>query len=134
MTAITQHLIIVLLLIVFWISGVAVAEDPATQLDPALKTELDELTARLGLDEEQQALLFPLQTEYFEKRRELMEKARSQGRSGMRTMREEMMKLDAAHEEKLAEILSEDQLAEYRKYRDKKREERRHRRGGRGPR
>lgn len=102
-----------------------------------------EMKERLDLTEEQADLVLPILDEARKQRQAMMEKFRGQGRGGMgpggvgrgdmsamREMREEMQRLDEQTEQRLAKILTEKQMDEYRKIKKEQRERMRERMRG----
>ncbi len=97
------------------------------------ETRMEQLQERLSLTEEQQKEVQPILDEVWANSQELREKARQQEPSAetMRTMREEMGALQTATREKLAKILTEEQLTEYDQMIREEREKMRNRRSRR---
>ena len=76
-----------------------------------------ELSARLELTSEQEAVVGPILREQGQEARVLMEGARGQGPEAFRALREQMSAIDSETDTRLAEHLSEEQLAQYKSWR-----------------
>lgn len=76
---------------------------------------IQEMTFRLNLTEEQKAQVRPILEEQREKKAAIMEKYRDQGRGAKVYMRDDMEALELDVQLKLAKVLTEEQMKEYRK-------------------
>lgn len=94
--------------------GLVMGQERARRKQTA-ETRLEQLQERLSLTEEQRDDVQPIIEEAWGESQELREKARQQESSAetMRTMREEMGALQKATREKLAKVLTKEQLNEY---------------------
>lgn len=106
---------------------------PAPEMEPSMTLEdfvaerVAELTEVLGLTGEQSEFITPILTEDATRKREAMDAARGQGRSGMRQLKRTIDEIDRDTVEALGEILSEDQVEAYTEWLDDRRKERRKR-------
>ena len=80
------------------------------------------MKTRLNLTEKQEIQVYPIIHKEFEKRREIFERHRGQGRQGMQSLKNEMQELQITTEKKLEKILTQEQMKEYRKLRDEERQ------------
>ncbi len=95
---------------------------------PDLDTYMASLTERLDLSEEQVTALRPIFEEQFKARSELFAQARGGGDRG--EMRAAMQELQAKADEKVEEVLTEEQRGEYEKFMEEQRSRRRGPPGG----
>lgn len=95
-------------------------------MDP--EKQLAHLKDRLQLDDEQVEQIRPIITDAAAKRHAIMERYRSQGRSGMAAARKEMETLREETESRLGEILSAEQMTVFRELREEQRQRMRKRR------
>jgi Spy/CpxP family protein refolding chaperone len=85
---------------------------------PPVKTTdqvVEEMRSRLNLNEEQKTQIRPILEEQREKREAIMERYRDQGRSAKVYMQDDMATMELETQAKMAKILTEEQLEEYRK-------------------
>jgi Spy/CpxP family protein refolding chaperone len=75
---------------------------------------VDEMSSRLNLTEEQKAQVRPILEEQREKRAAIMEQYRDQGRGAKIYMQDDMEALELETQVKLAKVLTEEQMKEYR--------------------
>ncbi|MBN1884393.1 MAG: hypothetical protein JW876_02570 [Candidatus Krumholzibacteriota bacterium] len=94
------------------------------------KARLETIAERLALTDEQREPVFTILREENDARAKAFTAAREQGRDGMKALRERMQALRAETETRLAGHLTEEQMAEYRKFVEEERKERESRRGG----
>jgi hypothetical protein len=73
------------------------------------------MKTRLNLTEEQEIQVYPIIHKEFEKRREIFERHRGQGRQGMQSLKNEMKELQITTEKKLEKILMPEKMKEYRR-------------------
>lgn len=92
---------------------------------------LDRLQTALGLSDEQTVAVEKILGEQAGQRRALMQEARDTG--NRRAVRDRMQAMTASTQKKLAEVLSEDQMAKYQEMREQMRAGQRGRAGGRPP-
>lgn len=90
---------------------------------PDLDTHMANLTERLDLSEEQVMALRPIFEEQFEARSELLEQTQAGGGRG--EMRTAMQARQAETDEKVKQVLTETQWAEYEKFMEERRSRRR---------
>lgn len=95
---------------------------------PDLDTHMANLTERLDLSEEQVSALRPIFEEQFKARSELFAQARGGGDMG--EMRTAMRELQAKTDEKVEEVLTEEQRGEYEEFMAERRSRRRGPPGG----
>lgn len=105
------------------------------QVDPEaraerMKAQVDEIVKKLELDEEKSESVRAILGEQSEKQSELFASYAGQGREAMQLMREEMQELQKSTNEKLKNVLSEEQMKTYKKLREEM-SPRRGQRGGR---
>ena len=75
---------------------------------------VEEMSARLNLTEEQKAQVRPILEEQREKRAAIMEQYRDQGRGAKMYMQDDMEALELETQVKLAQVLTDEQMEEYR--------------------
>ena len=95
---------------------------------PDLDTHMTNLAERLELSEEQVVSLRPIFEEQFTRRSELFAQAQAGGERGQ--MRTAMQELQAKTDEKVKEVLTEEQWGEYEKFMEEQRGRRRGPPGG----
>lgn len=98
---------------------------------PDVETRLSHLTEKLDLSDEQREQLRPLLEEHDEKLRALLDRARS-GEADRASLRGDLSDLQRDLDQKLEALLTEEQMDEFRKFRDEQRQRTRERRAGRG--
>ncbi len=84
---------------------------------PSVKTtdqQVEEMSSRLKLTEEQKAQVRPILESQSEKRAAIMEQSRDQGRGAKTYMQDDMEALELETQVKLAIVLTEKQMKEYR--------------------
>jgi Skp family chaperone for outer membrane proteins len=99
---------------------------------------ISDLTKELGLSDMQVEQIRPVIQNHAEKRNEIFDQYRSEGRSGRQEMRSQMEALREETESELASVLTEEQMEKYRAYQEEKRQKRHNNkgkamRGGGGP-
>lgn len=118
--------------------GLVAAQDQADRRESAearFEAQMDTLSARLSLTDEQEATVRPILREGLKARMERLQKFQAQNedasrrakRRAARNLRGDMKDIDQRTEEQLADHLSDSQMEEYRQYRDERREEMRER-------
>ena len=107
---------------VFWVGG-AVA-----QSGPRGGADMSQLTEARGLSEAQAGEVASILATQREERRGIMQAARSEG-GGFAGARGKMQALRESTETRLAAVLSEDQMAQYRTLAEERRQQMRQRRG-----
>jgi len=85
---------------------------------------ISHMKTRLKLTDEQEAKIRPVILESFNEQQEILEKPRSQDRSGIRALRDELRQHQISVEEKLSKTLTAEQLVGYRKLQEEKRRKR----------
>ena len=103
--------------------------DPA-QMQERLAAQTEDTIKQLGLTDDQQEPVRTILEEQNKKRMDLREQARASGSFG--GMREQMMALAEETETRLAEVLTDEQMATYRKIMEERAARRGMRRGGPG--
>jgi Spy/CpxP family protein refolding chaperone len=105
------------------------------ELKERLTKQLQEMAERLKLSEEQKEQIRAILEAQVKEMQELREKTMSEGRSqsSMSQMREGMQKIQKDTDANLEEILTAEQMAEYKKIRQEQQEERRKRMRDRRP-
>ena len=76
------------------------------------------------LTDEQEAKIRPVILESFNEQQEILEKPRSQDRSGIRALRDDLRQHQISIEEKLSKTLTAEQLVGYRKLQEEQRRKR----------
>jgi len=113
--------------------GLALPSDSLAQMGRnARGCPLIDFMEKIELTDDQQAKVDPIVKDHCDQMSALRDKFRGQGRDAMDQAREEMDKIKADTDKKLAEILTSDQLDELKKLEDEQRSERRNNRPGRG--
>ena len=80
-----------------------------------------QMKTRLELTDEQEAKIRPIIVESFKQQQEILDKPRSQDRSGIRALRSELRQHQISVEEKLSKTLTAEQLVGYRKLQEEER-------------
>ena len=119
-----KHLFIALgILVIFLVTACAQPEisryeranptGPA-QTGPTADQILDNMKSRLNLTEEQEAQIRPIIEDDITRRQEIMQKYRTKGPQGMKSMMKEMERIQVNTISQVAEFLTDEQLEEYR--------------------
>jgi Spy/CpxP family protein refolding chaperone len=96
------------------------------------KPDMDTLTEKLELTEEQAAALHTILEEQRDKRRALIQQYKGQGHEARELLRGEFQQLKEETDQRLATVLSAEQLQEFQAWSEERRQHRRERGGRRG--
>ncbi len=99
---------------------------------PTAEEIINKLEQKLDLTDEQIRQIYPIIEEQMTKRKELIEKVRSQGFSARRSMKSKMKEINKETETKLAAHLSSEQLSQWKKIQKEMRSEMRGKMRGSG--
>ena len=94
-------------------------QDRLTRRTPEQMISL--MKTRLKLTDEQEAKIRPIILESFNEQQKILDKSRSQDRSGIRALRGELRQHQISVEEKLSKTLTAEQLVGYRKLQEEQR-------------
>lgn len=82
---------------------------------------ISHMKTRLNLTDQQEAKIRPIILESFNEQQKILDKSRSQDRSGIRSLRGELRQHQISVEEKLSKILTAEQLVDLRKLQEEER-------------
>lgn len=121
------------LIILLFTFGIATAQGRNDERSPEdrLQNMLDDLTERLELTDEQIPKVKTVLEDQQDRLEILKESARNRGPKGLEELREEFDKIQKETEGHLEDILTKDQMKEYRKIKEERQEENRDRMGDR---
>lgn len=104
--------------LVISLAGCSTASSQGLRSRPPVKTVgqvVEEMSSRLNLTEEQKAQVRPILEEQRKKRAAIMEEYRDQGRGARVYMQDDMEALEIDTQVKFAQVLTAEQMEEYRK-------------------